>query len=426
METNRAAIQTIALQLAENCSALWENREHVALSATYPSTLTDLARLDTRIDAQLDGLRTTGQAGRLCVKDALELQGTGEFFTAAVLAFEEANGKGLPLFLDALLNAPRESASAIRPMAVALDWIGMQQFTSAISWLSSQKSILAKAITMMAKAMRGIECRSSICEALETDCPLLIRSACWAAHRHRTTAALPLLENHLKNADAGLRATIAHSALSFRSSKAEDVLREAIASAVTSTVSEFSAEALFRSLSPRQALWAHGDLFPKGSASRVSIRAAGAAGIPELIPIVVEQLGNKGLRRLAGEVIFTFTGVDVGGFSEASTGSIANESVDELDDEIIAFEPDEGLVWPSQSTLEAWWHDHSTEFSPLTRYLDGEVVRPKTLKKFIGSGPQKRRTTAAELLMFSEGAFFDVLAPAFRQSQRLTMEKVWQ
>src|SRR5436853_1006342 len=77
---------SIVEQFAEDAAFLWLLRDR---SAAQPHmTLRDLARLDERVEAHLDGLRVAGKAGWEMCNKILELSDAGEVFALTVVALE--------------------------------------------------------------------------------------------------------------------------------------------------------------------------------------------------------------------------------------------------------------------------------------------------------------------------------------------------
>src|SRR3954467_15378458 len=78
-------------QHTEEASFLWLHRGGAVSAPNY--TLLDLAGLDGRLEAHLDGFRVNGdQAWQRC-SDALGEGSVGAIFTAAVLAFESKDAR---------------------------------------------------------------------------------------------------------------------------------------------------------------------------------------------------------------------------------------------------------------------------------------------------------------------------------------------
>jgi uncharacterized protein (TIGR02270 family) len=419
MREQVAQIPEIVWQFAENCASLWEDRERAARSRVYRSTFADLCALDSRIDAQLDGLRVSSVEGRKVATEALELQGGGEIFTASVLAFENLEApKADPI--DRLLDSISKPGLAARPMTMALDWIAPEQAHSALERLSVKRLPLARAVTMMAQAARGIDCAPDLVAALGEADTFVAHAACWAAVRLGTKRVGRPLSMWFQSEDLETRLIAARSALLLGGHGASRVLEELVAT--SSSGAEEAAAALFHSCAATRALSLHRGLFG-GLYSRASISAAGASGIPELVPFLLECLEYPPLSRLAGEAIVEITGVDLskaGLRARKARGGGPSENPEDADIEI---DQDEGLMWPEAEAVRSWWDSHSADFVPMTKHLAGRVVRSDMLMEYIlRGGLQRRRATAAEMLALSGRPLFDVCAPAFRQTERLAGE----
>jgi uncharacterized protein (TIGR02270 family) len=84
-------IQPIIEQHAEEAAFLWLQRDAAIHEPHY--SLKDIAHLDDRLEAHIDGLRIAGDTGWEICKAALALNEPGEVFAAAVLAFEGEDGQ---------------------------------------------------------------------------------------------------------------------------------------------------------------------------------------------------------------------------------------------------------------------------------------------------------------------------------------------
>ena len=84
-------IKPIIEQHAEEASSLWIQRDWAMRDPHY--SLKDLAHLDDRLEAHIDGLRIAGDTGWEICKQALALNEPGEVFAAEVLAFEGEDGQ---------------------------------------------------------------------------------------------------------------------------------------------------------------------------------------------------------------------------------------------------------------------------------------------------------------------------------------------
>ncbi|WP_157907302.1 hypothetical protein [Sorangium cellulosum] len=101
---------------AEMASFLWELREMAVRSHHY--TLADLAELEERVEAHLDGLRIAGEPGWELTLAALSTKDPGAFFAAAIAAVEARDFPGFAAVLDATEEADEPAAG----VAGALAW----------------------------------------------------------------------------------------------------------------------------------------------------------------------------------------------------------------------------------------------------------------------------------------------------------------
>ena len=83
-----AIIKSIVTQHAEEAGFLWMRRDIAVAEPHYSLkdfSLKDLAKLDGRVEAHLDGLRIAGEPGWEICKEALGLEEPGEVFEAGGL-----------------------------------------------------------------------------------------------------------------------------------------------------------------------------------------------------------------------------------------------------------------------------------------------------------------------------------------------------
>ncbi|MGA2256555.1 MAG: hypothetical protein ABSG53_18055, partial [Thermoguttaceae bacterium] len=88
------AITCVVDQHAQQSALLWLRRDRAVTEPHY--TMADMAKLDGRLDAHLDGLRIAGQEGWAAAERELGWLEAGEVFTGAVLAIKS----GMTLRVD--------------------------------------------------------------------------------------------------------------------------------------------------------------------------------------------------------------------------------------------------------------------------------------------------------------------------------------
>ena len=117
---SRIILETVQ-QHAEEAAFLWLLRDKANAKPHY--SLPDVARLDDRVDAHIDGLRVAGDAGWEICKEALGQEEAGVVFAAAVLAFESGEADRIRTVLDAGIASPETACGIVS----ALGWFSYQQ-----------------------------------------------------------------------------------------------------------------------------------------------------------------------------------------------------------------------------------------------------------------------------------------------------------
>ncbi len=111
------AIGALIHQHAQESAFLWLLRDEATASPHY--LLRQVAELDQRVEAHLDGLRIAGgPAWELC-EEQLVPKGAGEIFAGAALAFETEDNQRL----TDLLKAASKSVQLSRGLISALGWL---------------------------------------------------------------------------------------------------------------------------------------------------------------------------------------------------------------------------------------------------------------------------------------------------------------
>ena len=112
-------IPHIVEQHAEEAAFLWLLRAAAVKAPHYD--LKDLARLDERVEAHIDGLRVAGEPGWEIALAELERHGeAGELFAAGVLALESGDqGK-----IDRIVEAAEGNAEIAGGLFSAMGWVG--------------------------------------------------------------------------------------------------------------------------------------------------------------------------------------------------------------------------------------------------------------------------------------------------------------
>ncbi|NUO48021.1 MAG: hypothetical protein HOV80_04110, partial [Polyangiaceae bacterium] len=163
-------IRVIVEQHAEDAAFLWSARS-AALEA--PDTrLEDLVRMDERIEANLDGLRIAGHAGRRVARLALRGGDAGEVFAAAVLACESTREGTLARLIH---EAPQDEVAG--GLCGAVRWVPFGRQHKAIDELRNGDSSVERRAALVALVAHRRDPGTALLAAVLDDDPVLVATA---------------------------------------------------------------------------------------------------------------------------------------------------------------------------------------------------------------------------------------------------------
>src|SRR5436309_2753626 len=111
-------IVKVVSQHAEEAAFLWLLRDTAVGAPHYK--LWELAKLDDRVEAHINGLRVAGKPGWEITQTALvDIGEAGEVFAAGVLAFES----GVPERIQQVIEVGTATLEAARGLISALGWL---------------------------------------------------------------------------------------------------------------------------------------------------------------------------------------------------------------------------------------------------------------------------------------------------------------
>ncbi|HRB18148.1 MAG TPA: hypothetical protein PK224_20300, partial [Nitrospira sp.] len=114
-------ISTVVIQHAEEAASLWTLRCYAGGAPQF--RIFDIARLDERIEAHVDGLRIACEPGWKLCKAALGNEESGEVFVASIIAYES----GIESRIQTVLDAVEKNAEITKALVSGLGWIPFQQ-----------------------------------------------------------------------------------------------------------------------------------------------------------------------------------------------------------------------------------------------------------------------------------------------------------
>ena len=411
-------IPVIVEQHAEEAAFLWLLRDDAASDPHY--SLSDLAKLDNRVEAHLDGLRIAGDEGWETCKATLAFEDAGELFTAAVSAFESGNERRIRDIVDAGGTDPELSRGIIS----ALGWLPYPQSERfVIDFCSSEVPELGR-IGVAAFAVHRQDPGIILNDGLSSPDLFLLARTLKAIGELGKTELAGTTKDHLNDEDENCRFWAAWSSAVLGHMTGVPALLKT--SEGEGPFSERACIAALRRMSVGEGHDWHRAVLEKPRLQRIALIGAGAIGDPGLIPWLIEHMSVPEIARLAGESFSMITGIDLAYEDlevEWPEGFEAGPS-ENPEDEDVEMDPDEDFPWPEPKLIQEWWQKNKSNFKSGVRYLCGKPILEEQCRHVLKYGYQRQRAAAAlELAMMRPGQpLFNVKAPGFRQQTVLGLK----
>lgn len=381
-------------------------------------TLGNLARLDERLRAHLDGLQTCRPASNAIVTSALEAIDPGVVFVAAVRALEDLDAARL----ENLLRIAEVSPLAFDGINAAFAWVSPQQLGGTIKTLLESGNPCRQRIGISACAAHQVDSRSSLGAFLLSADVLLRQLSLRLAGEQGRIDLQQVVCTSVADPDSAIRLHAAIAGLYLASEGLIPALRTGVLSE-TSDDTRLALPAFFKACLPSEARDICRQLALMPSRLRVLVRAIGIAGDTHYVPWLIQQMRDTRRSRLCGESFSLITGLDLEALhlDRATPDDAESSANDDPNDDNVAMDEDDGLPWPDQGKIHAWWQANSSRFRPGTRYFMGQPPTFEHCFSVLRTGFQRQRRHAAEYLcLLRPGTpMFNIAAPAWRQKRLL-------
>jgi uncharacterized protein (TIGR02270 family) len=410
-------IGAVVLQHVEEAAHLRHVRS--ALVRAPHVRLIHLGRLDERLAAHLDGVGVAGEYGVGLAHRALERPGRGEIFVATVRALEDRDAPRLERLLAIAEALPASRAG----MLSAFGWVSGADLSGTASSLLESDVPWRREVGLAACAMHGVDSGAALVAALrDQDAGLRVRAARVASQVGRVDVLGACL-GQLADAEPGCAFEAARSAVLLGDRGAALAALEAVSESSSPMAVSAALERVLPIVAPQRARALLARVVHRLGPSRVVIRGIAAAGDPHYVPWLLQQVNDPEHARVAGEAFTTITGVDLAYLDlDADAPSAVAMPDDDPDHGDVAMDEDDGLPWPDQDKIAAWWKANGSRFTPGTRYFMGQPPSTAHCFSVLQTGFQRQRRHAAEYLcLLKPGTpLFNIAAPARRQKRLLT------
>jgi uncharacterized protein (TIGR02270 family) len=414
-DTISSVIESVVLQHVEETAFLWVSRDRAVHAPDF--SLEDLAKLDNRVDAHIDGLRIAGEPGWEICNEALSTSESGEVFTAAVLAFES----GDKVRIQSVLDVADEKPETCTGLVSAIGWLSWPQAEVHVGKLLTHESPLLRCVGLAACAAHRQDPGRALIDTLRDAHPIVRARALQSVGELGRKDLLPFIQESLSAEDDFCRYSAAWSAALLGDVSSAAVLKAFIGSDFPWP--EDALKVAMRRMLSASALEWQAELAKEPGTMRLAIIGAGAIGDPVLIPWLIEQMTVPELARVAGEAFTMITGADIAFADMEGKRPEGFESgpTENPEDEDVEMDSDEDLPWPEPELITGWWEKNKAGFKTGTRHLLGLPITEENLQQVLRTGRQRQRYAAAlELAMMKPGQpLFEVRAPGFRQQKML-------
>lgn len=418
---NETIIGTLVSQYADGAPFLWLLRDAAVGEPHFD--LADLAELDDRLEAHLDGLRIAGDAGWEACKEELAWEEPGEIFTVAHIAFERSDDVGR---IQEVLEAAKSTVECERGLVSALGWIPYDTVEARVEQLVGASAPELRRLGIGAMAAHRRDPGDRLSEGLTDEDTLLRARALKAAGQLGRADLLPAIRDHLKDDDPLCSLWASWSAALVGEAAAVGPLKNITVS--DSEYRQLAMDMAMRRMGHADALAWQSELAQTEETMRLAVIGAGVIGDPTAVPWLLERMAVPELARVAGEAFTMMTGVDLvyDDLEREEPEGFEAGPTENPEDEDVAMDPDEDLPWPDSALIGDWWNQNKNNFPPGKRYLIGKPQAEEWLNEVLRTGRQRQRAAAAlELaILHPEKPLFEVRAPGFRQQAILGTRRV--
>jgi uncharacterized protein (TIGR02270 family) len=386
-EISALVLEDVVRQHAEEAAFLWTQRRRAVHEPHY--ALKDLAVLDERVEAHIDGLRVAGDIGWRRCKANLENLGPGEVFAVGVLAFGAGERERMTEALQAGCACPRTTPGLVS----ALGWLEFDAVSRWVDRMLEAKSPAHRAVGIRACAIHRRDPGSVLASATKDPDPACRGSALRAVGELKRHDLNDDLRLHVRSRDDMCRFWAAWSlALNGAHDGVVHLIR------FFDRSDSFGVRALHVGLRAmpfdESRAWVS-TLARKPELSRHAVIGAGIVGDPASIPWLIRKMAVPELARLAGEAFTMISGLDLSYHDLDEDAPQPTDTDDASIETVLDLDYESNLPWPSAALVARWWERNESAFTPGVRYLAGKPITAQTAVEVLTSGKQRLRSAAA-------------------------------
>lgn len=405
-------IESVVYQHAENACSLWWQWHNARHEPHYD--FSELQALESRIDANLDGLLIAGDAALPFLQELIDADDEGALFTSAIQALRKGDRARFMNLLDAF----RDQSHALKELDSALAWIHDRHLQGVAAPLLDSSEAHHRLLGLSACLAHHRDPCQHLRNSLSHEDHRIRAQALRVAANLGDTDILQYLTTQSAETDQE-RFELARALLFLgKRSDAHDRLEKL---ALNEGPLASRATRLFllsvNKSRPRELLR---QLDADPARQRDVVRGFGLLGDPRAMEWLIEKCRDDAVARLAGESIALITGVALADNDldrEDAPEEADTAPNDDPADDNVQLDEDENLDWPHADRIAAWWHSSRNQLTSGGAYLCGNQRSPEGLRQVLHHGRQPQRAVAADLIMLqhSGSRYCDTTLPTHRQ-----------
>jgi uncharacterized protein (TIGR02270 family) len=377
--------------------------------------LLELAEMEERLLAHIDGLVIAGDEGWNLLEERLASDDEGEAFVAALTALASGNTERREELLKVFAAAKRENLAGLK---AALCLFGAGETTEPL------RALMAEAETETATAIleilafhrKGLSAREVESVLASDENPIRcagLQTAAAMGWRDLADRSVGVLAAE----DPSLVAEAVRTGFILGRNEGLQKARELLAGGEPLGAQLQIWLGLGGSESDRALLTTS---LAAEEMAREAVIALGWLGNPAAIDDLLRHLDRPDLARQIGAAMRRITGVDLA--TENLVQSEQDEAEDAEPEDDFAdpvFDPDEALPWPDTERIAAWWQENRRHYAGHDRFRYGQKWdREAVLEVLRSGGLQERHLAACELARMGSGeALPETRALAWHQNR---------
>ena len=400
----------------EDAAFLWLLRDDAVRAPHYD--LNDLIELDSRLEANLDGLLVAADNAWPAIQHNLELAEPGEVFVAAWFAINFQDGDKLDEVINAAASTTENRDTLLRALSAAFSWCPLQVIETWLGRFFESGRPFYQFLALTACANHRVDMKAQLEALISSEDSRVSARAIRAAGELGRKELLPKFSCFFTDKNPWKQFWSLWSSCLLGDHSAVPILERLIlapdypfrkeALNVCARVMEAEKN---RSLI-RQLAKYHGS-------ERLSIIAAGYTGDPYWIPGLLKFAEQTNTARIAGEAVSMISGLDLAylDLDRDQPEGYEGGPNEDAGDENVELDPDEDLPWPSPDLLKGWWQQNSFNFQEGRRYLCGKLITPESCYEALRYGYQRQRQAAAYELAFKGYGLYNIKKPGSVQKR---------